>query len=223
MCYNIAHTIRKIGTRCEEDEMMDTQGNHTHTEDGVTDGLTEKFIRREEIYDGTVLHVVRDEVELPNGERAMREFCLHVGAVCILPVTDEGEILMERQFRYAHGRVFFEIPAGKLDSKDEDPLDAAKRELREETGAIAERWTYLGPIDTTPALIDERIHLYLAEGLRFGERELDEDEFLSVERVPLDTLLDMVMRGEIADSKTQIALLKYSRLLSLKKAEPACN
>ena len=175
--------------------------------------LAEKFIRREDIYDGAVLHVVRDEVVLPNGERAMRELCLHVGAVCILPVTDEGEILMERQYRHAHGRVFFEIPAGKLNFKEEDPLDAARRELREETGAVAARWTYLGPIDTTPALIDERIHLYLAEGLTFGERELDEDEFLSVERVPLDTLFEMVMCGKIADAKTQIALLKYYHLL----------
>ena len=176
------------------------------------ENLVEQFVRREDVYDGAVLHVVRDEVVLPNGEAAMRELCLHVGAVCILPVTEAGEVLMERQYRHAHRRVFFEIPAGKLNCKDEDPLQAAQRELREETGALARKWTYLGPIDTTPALIDERIHLYLAEGLSFGERELDEDEFLSVERVPYETLVSMVMRGEIADAKTQIALLKYAHL-----------
>ena len=121
---------------------------------------------------------------------------------------------MERQYRYAHGRTFFEIPAGKLDSPDEDPLEAAKRELREETGAIADKMTYLGRIDPTPALINEKIHLYLAERLSFGERELDDDEFLTVEAHPLPDLVDMVMSGEIKDSKTQIAVLKYDRILN---------
>ncbi len=180
------------------------------------ENLEEKFVSREEIFDGVVLHVVRDTVELPNGKEAIREMCLHNGAVAILPVMSDGKILMERQYRYAHGRVFFEIPAGKLDSPDEDPLEAAKRELREETGAVAEKITYLGRIDTTPALINEKVHLYLAEGLTFGERELDEDEFLTIEAHPLETLLDMVMSGEICDSKTQIAVLKYAHILNNK-------
>ena len=170
--------------------------------------LIETRVSREEIYEGVVLHVVKDTVRLPNGALAPREFCLHPGAVAILALCDDGSVLMEHQYRYAHGRVFYEIPAGKLDSKNEPPLLAAARELREETGAIAEKYPYLGPIDTTPALLDERIHLYLAEGIRFGERELDEDEFLTWERVPLSSLVEQVMRGEIADSKTQIAVLK---------------
>ena len=170
--------------------------------------LTEKQLSRENIYDGVVLKVVRDRVELPNGSEAMREMCLHVGAVAIIPILDDGRVIMERQFRYPHGRVFLEIPAGKLDFRDECPEDAARRELREETGAVAEKWTYLGRIDTTPALIDEKIHLYLAEGLRFGERELDDDEFLDVELIPLPDLYSMVMSGEIKDGKTQIAVLK---------------
>ena len=174
--------------------------------------LTEKFLSRENIYDGAVLKVVRDRVELPNGKEAYRETCLHVGAVAVIPLLDDGRVIMERQFRYAHGRVFLEIPAGKLDSPDEIPLEAAKRELREETGAVAEKFTYLGRIDTTPALINEKIHLYLAEGLSFGERELDDDEFLDVEPIHLDTLYKMVMSGEIADSKTQIAVLKVKAL-----------
>lgn len=178
-------------------------------------GLEEKFVSREEIYDGAVLHVVRDEVELPNGKHAYREMCLHIGAVCVIPITDDGRVVMERQFRYAHGRVFFEIPAGKLDSPDEDPLSAARRELLEETGAIAEKMTYLGRLDTTPALINEKIHMYLAEGLSFGERSLDEDEFLDVELVPLSELVEMVMHGEICDGKTQIAVLKAARIIGI--------
>ncbi len=174
--------------------------------------LTERQLEREEIYRGAVLHTVRDKVLLPNGEESYREICLHVGAVCIIPVLDDGRVIMERQYRYAHGRVFFEIPAGKLDSPDEDPLSAAMRELREETGAIAGKMTYLGAVDTTPALINERIHMYLAEDLTFGERELDEDEFLNVELCDPGELYGMVMRGEICDAKTQIAILKLAAI-----------
>ena len=172
------------------------------------ENLEEKFLSREKIFDGVVLKVVKDTVLLPNGKEAIRELCLHNGAVAIIPILDDGRILMERQYRYAHSRVFFEIPAGKLDSADEDPLEAAKRELREETGAVAEKITYLGRIDPTPALINEKIYLYLAEGLSFGERELDDDEFLTVEAHTLEELVDMVMSGKIMDSKTQIAVLK---------------
>ncbi len=176
--------------------------------------LEERQISRERIYEGSVLTVVRDEIELPNGNHSHREFCLHIGAVAILPLLDDGRVIMERQYRYAHGRVFFEIPAGKLDTPDEDPLEAAKRELREETGAIAKKYTYLGEIDTTPALMNEKIHLYLAEGITFGERSLDYDEFLDVELVPLDTLVQMAMRGEIKDAKTQVAIFKTKLLKS---------
>ena len=180
----------------------------------MMENLVEKQISREEIYDGLVLKVVRDDILLPNGKEAVREFCLHVGAVAVIPILDDGRVIMERQYRYAHGRVFFEIPAGKLDSRDEEPLEAAKRELREETGGVAEKFTHLGRIDPSPALIDEKIHLYLAENISFGERELDEDEFLSVELVPLDELYKMVMNGEIADAKTQIAVLKAKAIIN---------
>lgn len=176
------------------------------------ENLKENFIDREQIYDGVVLKVVRDRVSLPNGAEAYREMCLHVGAVAVLPLLEDGRVIMERQYRYPHGRVFLEIPAGKLDYPEEDLSEAVSRELREETGAVAERYTYLGRIDTTPALINEKIHLYLAEGLTFGERELDEDEFLDVELIPLAQLYEMVMRGEIADAKTQIAVLKAHAL-----------
>ena len=176
------------------------------------DELIERKLSRTEIYDGKVLHVVCDDVELPNGEIAVREFCIHVGAVCIIPILPDGRVIMERQFRYPHNRVFYEIPAGKLDSFDEDPLSAAKRELREETGAVAGKMTFLGALDTSPALISERIHMYLAEDLSFTDRELDDDEFLSVEYESFHKLYDMVLSGEIADAKTQVAILKTAAL-----------
>ena len=172
----------------------------------------EKQIEREEIFDGVVLHVVKDKVLLPDGNTSIREFCLHKGAVAVIPITDNNEVIVVRQYRYAHHREYIEIPAGKLDSVDEIPLEAAKRELAEETGAVAEKFIPLGIVDTTPALIDEKIHLYMAEGLTFGQMHPDEGEFLGVELIPLATLLDMVMSGEIRDGKTQIAILKAARI-----------
>ncbi len=174
--------------------------------------LEEKFVKRNVIYEGSVLNVVKDDILLPNGEGAIREFCLHVGAVCVIPLLPDGRVIMERQYRYAHGRVFFEIPAGKLNYAEEDPLEAAKRELREETGAVAEKYTSLGLLVPSPAIVGEKIHMFLAEDISFGERELDADEFLDVELVPLETLYRMVMNGEIADAKTQIAVLKLWEL-----------
>ena len=175
--------------------------------------LIEKQVSREEIFKGVALHVVKDEILLPNGKKSVREISLHNGAAAIIPILPDGRVLMERQFRYAHGRVMLEIPAGKLDTPDEPPLEAAKRELREETGAIAEKYTYLGAIAPSPALIDEVIHVYLAEELSFGEKHLDEGEFLDVEYYHLDELYKMVMNGEITDAKTQIAILKAKELI----------
>ena len=172
----------------------------------------EKQITREEIYDGAVLHVVKDTILLPDGNTSFREFCLHKGAVAVIPVDDDNTVTMVRQFRYAHHREFLEIPAGKLDSIDEIPLEAAKRELREETGAPAGRYIDLGMLDTTPALIDEKIQLYMAEDLTFGETDPDDDEFLEVIKYPLGELVEMVMSGKIRDGKTQIAILKAAKI-----------
>ena len=160
------------------------------------------------IFDGKVLHLYRDEIFLPNGREAFREFCRHIGAVCVVPVTDEGEIICVKQYRYAVGEVMLEIPAGKLDSKNEDPREAALRELREETGATCKTLTYLGKYLSSPAILDECIHMYMAEGLEFGDTDFDDDEFIEIEKIPVDELVAMIMRGEIHDGKTQAAVLR---------------
>ena len=175
--------------------------------------LIETKVSSELLYDGKVIRVFRDIIRLPNGKEAFREYNRHVGAVCIIPVTDEGDVICVRQFRYAIGKDIIEIPAGKLDSPDEDPLLAALRELREETGASCERITYLGEYLGSPAILDEKIHMYMAEGLSFGEDDPDEDEFIESLRIPLSRLVDMVMRGEIPDGKTQIAALRAEKML----------
>ena len=175
----------------------------------------EKQLEREEIYDGAVLHVVKDKILLPDGNTSFREFCLHKGAVAVIPITENNEAILVRQFRYAHHREFLERPAGKFDFVGEEPLAAAKRELSEETGAEAESYVSLGVLDTTPALIDEKIHMYMATGLTYGEIHPDEDEFLSVHKIPLKELVEMVMKGEIRDGKTQIAILKAARILEI--------
>lgn len=181
--------------------------------------LTEEKISGEKIFDGIVVHLERDSVRLPNGNEGVREVIRHVGAVCVIPVFENGDVLVERQFRYPHAKVLLEIPAGKLDSKEENPLDAAKRELYEETGFSAEKFTTLGPLFTTPAFVDEVITMYLAEGLyqKSEGQHLDADEFLTVERIHIDTLVEMVMQGEIPDAKTQIAVLKVKRILDERK------
>ena len=177
--------------------------------------LTEVKTGSEEIFDGVILHVFKDTVALPNGNPAIREVIRHVGAVGVIPVTDDGKVIIEKQFRYPLSSVITEIPAGKLDSFTEDRLSAAKRELEEETGYTAKEWVSMGDYYPTPAYCDERITLYLARGLELGQRHLDEDEFLNFEFVPLAELVDEVMAGRITDGKTQVAVLKAARMLGL--------
>ena len=180
------------------------------------DDLIERQRQSHCVFDGKVLHVHCDEIELPDGNTATREYAKHIGAVAVVPLTDEGEVICVRQFRYAMGRVMLEIPAGKLDSYMEDYREAALRELREETGAVCRRLDFIGDLVTSPALLDEVIHLYLARGLSFGDTDPDEDEFLDVVRIPLDILAEMVMDGRIRDAKTQTAILKTKMLLDNK-------
>lgn len=170
--------------------------------------LEEKLVRREDIFNGRLIHVVRDTVSLPNGHHSTREMMLHRGAVAVVPLFEDGTVLMEKQYRYAQGRVVYEIPAGKLEEGEEDLVAVCARELREETGLTAERYTFLGFYVPSPAILGERIALYLAEGLHLGESALDEGEFLLTDRRPLTDLIEMILRGKIEDGKTQTALMK---------------
>ena len=177
--------------------------------------LGEKKTSSEDIFDGVILHVKRDRVTLSNGSSTVREVIRHIGAVCVIPVTDDNRVIMERQFRYPLNKVILEIPAGKLDAPDEDRLSAIKRELREETGYIADEWTELGDFHPAPAYSDEYITMYMARGLHKGERHLDEDEFLDVYTIPLADLVKDVMEGTLSDAKTQVCILKAARILGV--------
>ena len=160
------------------------------------------------IFDGRVLHVYRDEINIPNGGKSVREYCRHNGAVAVVPLTDDGCVVCVRQYRYALGRVVLEIPAGKFDYIGEDHEEAALRELREETGYTTEHLIPIGALATSPALLTEIIYLYLAEHMTAGEVDPDEDEFLELVEIPLEELVDMILRGEVEDAKTQAAVLK---------------
>lgn len=179
----------------------------------VFENLWEEPLQSQEIFDGVVVHLFKDTVTLPNGHTAIREVIRHIGAVAVVPVTDDGKVIIERQFRYPLDRVITEIPAGKLDSFTEDRLAAAKRELEEETGYTADNWQELGDFHPTAAYCDEKITLYLATGLRQGNRHLDDDEFLNVMAVPMEELVADIMSGRITDGKTQAAILKAYYLL----------
>ncbi len=172
------------------------------------DNLTEKQVSSVGIYKGKILDVFCDEVLLPNGHTSTREYIKHVGAACVVPVDDDENVIVEKQFRYPFNKVLTEIPAGKLDSKEEPHLAAALRELREETGYTAENMIYLGEYYPTCAYSDEVIHMYLATGLVKGEQKLDEDEFVGVEKIHLEKLVEEIMKGNIPDGKTQTAILK---------------
>ena len=181
------------------------------------ENLREVKITSQEIFDGAIVHLFKDTVTLPNGNPATREVIRHIGAVAVVPVADDGKVIVERQFRYPLDQVITEIPAGKLDSFTEDRLAAAKRELEEETGYTADNWQDLGDFHPTAAYCDEKITLYLATGLHQGERHLDEDEFLNVMAVPMEELVADIMAGRITDGKTQTAILKAHLALAQSK------
>ncbi len=175
--------------------------------------MREECVESELIFDGKVMHLYYDRIKLPNGADATREYARHIGAVCVLPLFADGTVACVRQYRYPHGEILTEIPAGKLDSKQEDHAQAALRELREETGCVCGKLTHLGKIYTSPAILDETIDMYLAEDLTEGETDFDEDEFLAPVRIPLRELVDDVMAGKIPDVKTQAAVLRVWELL----------
>ena len=169
--------------------------------------LTEHFVDGDVVFDGALLKVRRDRVRLPDGGEATREYIRHPGAVAVVPLFDDGTVLLERQFRYPHRRTFIEVPAGKLDA-GEPPLDTAKRELLEETGYAAQEWTRLGTMHTAIAYTDEAIALFLCRKMtRVGEPKLDPGEFVETLIVPFDEAIAMVRDGRITDSKSVCSLL----------------
>lgn len=168
--------------------------------------LTERLVSGEQVFDGTLLKVRRDVVRLPDGRQGTREYIRHPGAVAIVPFFDDGRILLERQFRYPHGRDFIEVPAGKLEP-GEPHLETAKRELMEETGYEAKEWRRLGVIHTAIAYTDEAIELFSAKGLSHVGRKLDEGEFLETLILGFEEAVAMIRDGRITDAKTVAALL----------------
>lgn len=167
--------------------------------------LTEHFVSREEVFCGRLLNVRRDTVRMPDGASTTREYIVHPGAVAILPLTADGGVILERQYRYPHGRDFIEIPAGKVEA-GEDLLGTAQRELLEETGYVAGEWQRLTTIHNAISYSDEGIELFLARGLDKRAQKLDAGEFLEVLEVPFAEAIAMMHDGRITDVKTMIAL-----------------
>lgn len=174
--------------------------------------LFEKTIDGQYEYSGKIVKIRRDRVELPNGRISEREICEHVGGVAILPITDNGDVILVRQFRYAYGEELLEIPAGKMDKGPEGHLECGIRELREETGLKASEMTYLGAMYPSPGFLTEVLHLYCAKGLTQGETEPDEDEFVETVRMPMETLCRMIAENKVRDGKTIAAVCKVKLL-----------
>lgn len=175
--------------------------------------ILERTVESRRVFDGIILHIDHLTNELPNGQLAQRECARHIGASAVVPLDDAGNVWLVRQYRACIDRVLLEIPAGKLDFKGENRLEAARRELLEETGLTARRWDHLTDIVTTPGFSDELISLYLARGLSAGESHPDDDEFLNVVKIPLDDLVEQIMRGEVSDAKTICAVMMAAKLV----------
>ncbi len=172
--------------------------------------LREKKLNSSLRFNGRMIKLYVDEVELPNSHRATREVVRHPGASAVLVVDDRGFLVLERQYRYPIDKLLWEIPAGKLD-KGEPPLNCAKRELKEETGLIAKEWQELGYIYTTPGFSDEKIYLFFAKVFEKGEQHLDEDEFVEMKYFSREDVENMITTGEIVDSKTIAAFFRAQK------------
>ncbi|WP_332815646.1 NUDIX hydrolase [Ramlibacter sp.] len=181
--------------------------------DGADPHLVEKTLSREELLRGNFLHVVRERVVLPSGAPATREFVIHPGAVMVIPMLDDGRLVLERQYRHPVGRVMVEFPAGKLDA-GEDRLACARRELQEETGYTAREWAFAGQLHPVISYSTEFIDVWFARGLAAGERRLDEEEFLDVFTATPQQLLAWSRDGSVTDAKTLVGVLWLQNVLA---------
>lgn len=172
----------------------------------------EKTVSRKQIYQGNIIKVEYVTVTLPDGREATRDIVLHPGASAIVPLSDNGEIYMVRQYRKPIDKISLEIPAGKLD-KGEDPRACAERELREETGLTSGNIKHMLSIHSTPGFSNEVLHVYLATELKEGELCADDDEFITSEKIPVSELIDKIISGEITDAKTIIGVLMADRII----------
>jgi ADP-ribose pyrophosphatase len=179
----------------------------------MDDHLKEVQIDSTVAYDGHFLKIQRDRVRLPDGAVTTREYIRHPGAVVIIPLFDDGTVLLERQFRYPLADVFIELPAGKIDPQ-EDPLDCAKRELQEETGYTATDWQFVCTIHNAIAYSDEHLDIYLARGLTAGTSKLDDGEFLETFHASLENMKAWIREGSITDVKTVIGTFWLEKIIS---------
>lgn len=174
--------------------------------------IFEKTIEKNYVYKGKIINVRCDKAELHNGNPCKREVVEHNGGVCVAAITDDNELIFVRQFRYPYMEIVLELPAGKLE-KGEDPFEAGKRELEEETGTVGGKFYDLGKFYPTPGYCGEIIYLYAASQLSSTHMHLDEDEYLEVEKIPLDKAVDMVLAGEIPDGKTQTLIMRVAEMV----------
>jgi len=176
--------------------------------------LEEKTLSSQTVYKGVIFTVKKDSAELEDGSTARRDIIIHSGGVCVIPITENNEIFMVRQYRYPFHEITCEVPAGKLNF-GENHAECGKRELLEETGCTCSEYIYLGEMYPTPAYNSEITYMYLAKGLNYKKQRLDDDEFLDVIKIPISEAVEMVMNNQLKDGKTQLIILKAARILGI--------